>query len=118
MAAMTPQAFSGSDGLTTGMSAKIVVASPASGTTRIIRQLSVYNADSASATVTIQLNDNTSIFRLYTQALAPGATMIYGALQQWCSLDATTKQLEIVLAGAVTTQELEWVAAYGDYTLI
>lgn len=54
-----------------------LIASPAATTQRVIDFISVYNADTASATVTIKYNANATIYTLWSGALATGARMEY-----------------------------------------
>jgi len=54
-----------------------LVGSPASSTQRIVDYISVYNADTAAATVTIQFNDNGTLYSLYVVSLSAGEKLEY-----------------------------------------
>lgn len=54
-----------------------LIAAPAATTQRVIDFISVYNADIASATVTIKYNANATSYTLWSGALAAGARMEY-----------------------------------------
>lgn len=52
-----------------------IVAAPASSTQRVVDLLSVYNADTADATVTIKLDANGTEYILWKDVLSPGNTV-------------------------------------------
>ncbi len=54
-----------------------VVAAPAASTRRVIRNLTVYNADTAAITVTVSLAIDAARYPLFTFTLAAGATWDY-----------------------------------------
>ena len=54
-----------------------VVAAPAASTQRQVKTLQVYNADTASMTVVVQLLDGATTRVLYKVTLAPGSTLMY-----------------------------------------
>ncbi len=62
---------------TTGTTEKIIVDGPASGRQRVCDFISIYNADSASATVTLIFDDGASSFIIDKKTLAAGARMEY-----------------------------------------
>lgn len=86
-----------SDTATNSTTAVTIVAAPAASTQRQIKLLTVYNADTASATVTIQLNNNGTLRPLVVVALAVGSTLIYADGEGWRVLTS---------AGAVVTSTL------------
>lgn len=61
-----------SDTATNNTTAVTVVSAPAASTQRIVREITVHNKDTASATVTIQLNNNSTIRIIKTVTLAAG----------------------------------------------
>lgn len=64
--------------LTNGTTPVTVVGAPASATQRVVDFLNCYNADSATVTLTVQLNDNGTAYILWRGALAPGERLEYG----------------------------------------
>jgi len=117
--AFTPGA---SMGVSNGTTDVTIVAAPAADIARTVRHISVYNADTASATITIKLDKAATERRIVVQALT--------TLQMWTNksgvngnligafdllvLDDTDEVVQLVLGGAVTTNELEWVTCYAD----
>lgn len=100
-------------GVTNGTTAVDVVGPPASAHTFVVRNIVVHNRDTVAATVILQLVDSTgpTTTRLHKQTLDPDATLLFEAI---VVLDATTKKVQVVLAGAITTNQLDFTAAYGD----
>lgn len=60
-----------------------VVAAPAASTQRKVTNLAVFNADTASATVTIRYNDNASIYPIVTLAIPAGYTLFWTDVEGW-----------------------------------
>lgn len=54
-----------------------IVDVPAASTQRQLKFASVYNADTVAATVTIRLNDNSTLRKIFVIALTSGDTLIY-----------------------------------------
>ena len=55
-----------------------VLAAPAASTTRTLKQLTIRNKSTTTAnTVTIQYDQNTTVFEMYATSLEPGAELIY-----------------------------------------
>lgn len=71
------------DTATNSTTAVTIVAAPAASTQRQVKLLTVYNADTASATVTIQLNNNGTLRILVAVALAVGSTLVYTDGEGW-----------------------------------
>lgn len=65
------------DGVTTGATAVTMVTAPLLGRVRQIKSLTVYNKDTASATVTIQINNNGTVRELTKVILATNETLQY-----------------------------------------
>ena len=66
------------NGVSNGVTAVTLVAAPGASTFLQVKGFTIYNADSASATVTVQYNDNTTLRILAVIALASGWTLTYG----------------------------------------
>lgn len=54
-----------------------VIAAPASGHTRVVKEVSVYNKDTVAADVTIQVNVGGTRFIVEKATLAAGSTLLY-----------------------------------------
>lgn len=65
-----------SDGLTNGATAVTPVAAPAASTVRKVTFLNIYNIDTASATVTVRVNNNGTFRTLAKVTLAAGYTLV------------------------------------------
>ncbi len=100
-------------GVTNSMTAVDALAAPGSAHTFVMRNLIVNNRDTVAATVILQLVDSTgpTTTRLHKQTLDPDVTLLFEGI---VVLDATTKKVQIVLAGAITTTQLDFTVAYGD----
>lgn len=77
-------------GQTNNASAVTLVDVPASSTQRQLKFLSIYNADTAAATVTIRLNDNSTLRKIFVTTLAVGDTLLY-ADGGWSAIDTNGK---------------------------
>jgi hypothetical protein len=100
-------------GNTNNTTAVTAVAAPASGKRRLIRSVSIHNADTASATATIRLNDSNSgnNFIIDKQTITSGSTYL---LDRVLVLASTTESLQIILAAAITTNHLDYVVVYAE----
>ncbi len=56
-----------------------VMAAPASGHTRAVKSLTVYNKDTVAAEVTVRINANGTFYILTKTTLAIGETLVYSA---------------------------------------
>lgn len=70
-------AVGSNDGTTNSAVAVTVLAAPASGHTRQVKFLSVQNADTVAATLTVRYNDNATTRTIMKVALAVGDNLIY-----------------------------------------
>lgn len=75
-----------SDTQTNGTTAVTLVAAPATSTQRQIKSLTVYNADTTNATVTVRLNNNSTLRIVVSVILAPGQTLQF-AENSWSVID-------------------------------
>jgi hypothetical protein len=96
-----------SDTASNSTSVVTVVAAPASGKQRQLKFLSVYNADTQDAVVTVQLNNNSTVRKLVSFTLAIGETLLYREKRGW---EVTSKW------GSV--KEFCTRSFYSDYSLI
>lgn len=65
------------DGVTTDTTAVTVLAAPAATHSRDPKRLTVYNADTVSADVIVQVNNAGMIRRMCKETLAPGESLFY-----------------------------------------
>lgn len=62
---------------TNGTNAVTLASAPGSSTQRVIDFLTIYNADSINATVTVRFNANSAIYMLFKATLAAGETLVF-----------------------------------------
>jgi hypothetical protein len=79
------------DGATNNTTAVTVVAAPAASTQRLISNVTIYNADTAQATVTVQLNNNATTRILHKVTLDAGDQLVYETSAGWQVLDSSGK---------------------------
>jgi hypothetical protein len=68
---------------TNGVTAVDIVAAPASGYIRQVNELTVFNADTVSHTVSVRYNDNGTTYIIQKVTLAPGETLNYSKALSW-----------------------------------
>ena len=101
------------------MTAVTIVSAPAASTQRQVKFLSVFNADTAAATVTIRLNDNATTRILCKIVLQVGDQLFYTDGEGWRLLDSTGSSriasgtVNVVDAASDTTT---WVMLAGSQT--
>lgn len=84
--ATTPGATTASSNNTTAVT---IVAAPAASTQRKVNSISIFNADTASATVTVRYNDNATIYPIVTFAVPTGQTLQYTDVNGWGLVSTT-----------------------------
>jgi hypothetical protein len=84
--------------LTNSTTAVTVIAAPAASTQRRVIGMSVYNADTASATVMVRYNDNGTIYPIIKIAVPSGYTLQYTLDGGW-SLISASGSLQTGVAG-------------------
>lgn len=62
---------------TNGTNAVTLVAAPVSSTQRIVDFLTIYNADTINATITVRFNANGTVYILFKATLASGETLVF-----------------------------------------
>lgn len=90
-----------------------VVAAPAAATRRLVKSITVYNADTASATITLTFDNGATERVLNKTTLSVGDQLYF---DDTIVLANTSSSINLVLSGAVTTTQLDWTAHYGDAT--
>lgn len=84
------------DALTNGTTAITLVAAPASGVARVINSVSIYNADTAAVTVTVEKNDNGTLYPQIKVTIPSGYRLGYNAARGWGVTDTNGNFLETV----------------------
>lgn len=106
---MASAAETGNEGVTNGTTAVTIVPAPSSGNRNLVRAVTVYNADTVNATVTLRKKVSTTTYVKAQKTLMPNEVLEF---EIPVVLDATTKTIEIVLAANVATNQLQWDVAY------
>ena len=88
-----------------------ICSAPSAGT-RIVKNINIFNADTVAATVTVNLQTASAERVLYKATLAADEALI----RNDAIVLTTADSLEVILGGAVTTNELPFYVAYGDFT--
>jgi hypothetical protein len=88
---MTTSSFTpgSTDTQTNNTTAVAIAAAPAASTQRQVKFMSVYNADTASATVTVSLNNNSTLRTMVSVVLKVGQTLQF-AENAWSVIDSTS----------------------------
>ncbi len=89
--------FLENDGQTSNTSAVTVVAAPASDVQRVVKQLSIVNADTTAATITIRLNNSGTFRKIFVATLAVGDNLAYTTDGEFRVYDANGNQKVSVL---------------------
>ena len=86
----TASAYTGGSQVSVGNSTTAVdiCAAPAASTVRDVDHLTVRNNDTVAMTVTVRLNDNATLYKLVSIALAVGDTLEYAHAAGWRVMDA------------------------------
>lgn len=102
-----------SNGAFNGATYVDVVAVPGASTTRVIRNVVVYNGDTVAHVFELSYDDNGTVRVLFKQSIDAGATFDFDSIMV---LDATTRKLKARIEGAHTTTAPNFVANYGEVT--
>jgi hypothetical protein len=94
-----------SDTQSNGTTVVTILAAPAASTQRKVNSISVYNADTVSSTVTIRLNNNTTLRNLISVTLQVGDTIGFTDVNGWYLLDSNgnLKSVQAASATAIAT---------------
>lgn len=85
--------------VTNNTTAVILIAAPAASTQRVIDFVSIYNADTVAATVTVRLDTGT-LYVLTKATIAVGGKLLYTNEEGWCLYDAAAFKQYIGATGA------------------
>ena len=88
------------DGSLNGTTPVTLVAAPESGVARTVRLLSIYNADTASVTVSVRYTNGANHRLLAKVTLGVGETFVY---EEAVVLDSTSKSITAVMSDAAET---------------
>ena|SRR3990167_5293303 len=103
-----------SHGVTAGATPVTVVAAPVAATQRELKTLTVYNADTAIRTLTFRKNLGGGVTRnVCVVDLDVGDNFVWNDV---IGLSDVAHSLEILLDGAVTTNELPFTSTFADLT--
>lgn len=97
-----------SDTASNGTTAVTIVSAPAASTQRKVNYISVYNADTVSHNVTIQLNNNSTLRSIIVVSLGSGQTLQYTDINGWGLLNEVG--LYALLSGADFTGAVTHIA--------
>lgn len=99
-----------SHGQTNGVTAVTVVAAPATDEFRIIKNITIFNNDTAAKEFELQLVDGAT-----TRVIKRSGSVAANSSWEYANtltLDATTKSIKVVLTAAKTTNDCDWTAHY------
>ncbi len=100
-------------GTSNGTTDVTVVDSPAVNTTRIVKSITIHNTDTATAVVTLMLNNGTNQRNILVVSLSTGDNLL---VDDVLVIPNDSSLIEMKLSGTVTTNELQFTAHYGDVT--
>lgn len=80
---VTAFAPAGNDGQTNSTTAVAMVPAPAASVQRQVKEVSIWNADTVAATVTVRLNDNATFRNIVKVILQPGEHLQYADFYGW-----------------------------------
>lgn len=107
----------GSRSNTNSTTAVSLVAAPGASTQRVIDNITIFNNDTATATVTVRIDDNGTEYILTKATLATGETLEYADGQGWRSLNTqgAVKMMELAGNYAITS-DMQSVVLGSDVT--
>lgn len=106
----------GSNALVTNNTTPVTaVAAPGASVFRSVRCVTVYNADTATATVTIAMVVSATTYILQQATIAAGSTFLFGDQSEFAILDNVNKSIVVYLAGSVSANQLHIISNWGDY---
>lgn len=107
----------GSRSNTNSTTAVSLVAAPGASTQRVIDNITIFNNDTATATVTVRIDDNSTEYILTKATLATGETLEYADGQGWRSLNSqgAVKMMELAGSYAITS-DMQSVVLGSDVT--
>lgn len=104
------------DGVTNDANDVDLVAAPAAATKRLVRYMTVFNADTSAATILVEYEHAAAQRMMYRVTLQPNESWVFGEHGEILVLDDTDKSIVIHLAGAVAANQLDFTTHYADVT--
>ena len=102
-----------SAGTTNNTTAVTVVSTPSSGY-RVVKCMNFYNKDTANATLTVEYYDGSTAYEICKITLSAGDVLILDEV--YVVPSGGTAVIRCKSSGTVTTNQLPFVATYGDST--
>lgn len=102
-----------SNGALNGTTQVDIVAEPASGVQRVVRNVTVFNRDTAAVEITLSYSDNATLRRLDKQTVQPQQAWVYSVVQV---LDDVNDKLVAVMTAAAATTDPDFSASWADKT--
>lgn len=99
--------------LTSGTARVSLVSMPSSGTQRQVKQVSIYNADTSTATIFVYKLASDVSFTIMAQGLLPGETVWYGADSGWHSRNSAGGEEVFTNFPSITTNNVTGVWTSG-----
>jgi len=90
-------------GVTNGDTEVEMVAAPAAGTTKVIKSIHVYNADTATKTLTIKVKTGATLRLIIKSDLAPGDTLIMSDRGEWSTFKNSYQEYGLLKLSADQT---------------
>lgn len=103
------------DGVFTGTTPVTLVAAPASNVKRLVKTITIFNADTQVRIVTLRYVSAGGNRTVVYQTLQPNETFIFGGDGEVLVLDATTKSVAALLDSAPLANQPHFTAHYADY---
>jgi hypothetical protein len=101
------------DGTLNGTTPVTIVAAPGASTSRDVRFVNIYNADTAAVTIALRYLNTAATRVLWKITLQPGESVKDETLPV---LDTVNKSITAIMSGAPATTQPDFVATYGDET--
>lgn len=102
------------DGVFTGTTPVTIVAAPSSGVKRMVKTITVFNADTQARILTLRFASASNRTIAY-QTLQPNDTFIFGGDGEVLVLDSTSKSITALLDSAPLANQPHFTAHYADY---
>lgn len=101
------------DGTLNGTTPVTLVPAPAAATNRLIKTMTIQNADTAVVTVTLRKVSAGGTRQLWKGDLDVGDTLIWNDV---VGLDDTGSSITAVMSAAAATTDPQWTSTWGDAT--
>jgi len=110
-----PSTLPGNDcGVTTGTTPLTIVSAPGGSVYRMVKTITVFNADTIEHNIIIRLTVSGTDYRIAKQTIQPEESFIFGGDGELIVLNATTKSITFTLGEGINDDQLEWTTNYLD----